>query len=259
MAQDPNDPKKKPPPQILGVVNSSANLYEDSVVTIDPRSAEKLRSLAPEVSQGLWRERAYVPRAIMPKDAILSGMREALAEVLATFTEMWHLRAELKSRWLPFVQQALEQAGGDGLDVHLRRLLGKTGKPAKNAFWADLIAGYARLNATPTAQDFQAEAEGLIDRVDLALSSPPSDISLKVLEEELEGRLDLPEVISMLTASNEELGTRLASVRESLETIRSELRAGGTGGQPTSLLWNFTRVKAERILLESERRRRGLT
>lgn len=256
----PDDPSgKKKPAVSLQPKNVRADLYTDSVVTIDPNAQERLKEVAPEVSQGAWRERAFVPRGFMAKEEILSGMRSALEDAATAPGEVDQVRAFLKARWLPFLRQTVEQAGGDGLDGLLWQILGRPKKVAKEPLVKDLIALYVGLNRAATPNAMREEGAKVVERIAQALAQPnPPRISLKALEEELEGRLNVDEVLSIFTSSDDELSARLASVRMTLETLRNELRAGGTGGQPTSLLWNFTRIKAERIVVEAERRRRGL-
>jgi hypothetical protein len=186
-------------------------------------------------------------------------MRRALDDALSAPGELDQVRSFLKTNWLALVRNAVEQAAGDGMDVQLYVLLGRPKKVAKDPFLAELLAAYQALNRVTKREDLLTEGLKVIERISQAVSEPSAPrISLKALESELEGRLNVDEILSILTSSNDELNTRLAGVRMALETIRNELRAGGTGGQPTSLLWNFTRIKAERIVIEAERRRRGL-
>ncbi len=258
-SQGPDDPAGKKPAPVLIPKNAQADLYSDSVITIDPQAAERLRQVAPEVSQGAWRERAFIPRGFMSREEIVGGMRRALDDALSAPGELDQVRSFLKTNWLALVRNAVEQAAGDGMDVQLYVLLGRPKKVAKDPFLAELLAAYQALNRVTKREDLLTEGLKVIERISQAVSEPSAPrISLKALESELEGRLNVDEILSILTSSNDELNTRLAGVRMALETIRNELRAGGTGGQPTSLLWNFTRIKAERIVIEAERRRRGL-
>src|SRR4051812_6999968 len=54
--------------------------FEDSQVHTDvkKRILAQKRQTAPEVSQGPWRERAFVPRGTLPREDILSGVENAL-------------------------------------------------------------------------------------------------------------------------------------------------------------------------------------
>jgi hypothetical protein len=259
-SKGPDDPAGKPPAPVLVPKNVQADLYTDSVVTIDPTAAARLREVAPEVSQGAWRERAFTPRGFMTKEEIVSGMRSELDTATASPGDLDQVRGFLKTHWLPLFRQAVEQAGGDGMDAHLYALFGRPKRVAKDPLLADLITAYSALNVATSREDLVTAGFKVIERISRALSEPqPPRISLKALESELEGRLNVDEILDILTSSDAELNARLTKVRLTLETIRNELRAGGTGGQPTSLLWNFTRIKAERIVIESERRRRGLS
>lgn len=265
--KDPQDPKtgsQGSPPR-------RSDLYTDSVITLDPRIRERMREAAPEVSQGNWRERAFRPRGTLSREEILQGLRQGLELVSALKESVAQLCTALKAEWLPYLRQAVEQAGGDGLDGVLRPLLKgavpprkpnprvatSTG-PGQDPFVPTLLVSFERLNQTETPEALFTEAEKVIALVDVMIGRPDRrKLSLKILERELEGRLAVDEVLAVLGASTAELADRLTHVQATIDRLREEIRAGPPGAQPTGLLWNFTRFKAERILIEAEQKRRG--
>ncbi len=240
-----------------------ADLYQDSQIQIDPTLKSKLQKAAPEVSQGNWRERAGTPRATLSTEEISSGLRSALRLALvsspAPMAAPDEVRREVKQNWLPFVRQAVEQVGGDGVDAVVWGLLGKKSAPAARVpFLAELTRGYLAMNAAETVDAFMGEAGKLQSAIERALTAekrPP--LSLKALDKDLEGRLELDEVLNLLFSTSDELAARLSEVKSSLENLRLELRTH-MGMQPNALLWNFSRLKAERVMIEGEQRRRGV-
>lgn len=265
--KDPQDPKtgsQGSPPR-------RSDLYTDSVITLDPRIRERMKEAAPEVSQGNWRERAFRPRGTLSREEILEGLRQGIELVRSLKEPVTQLCTALKAEWMPYLRQAVEQAGGDGLDSTLRpmlkgavparkpnpRVATSTG-PGQDPFVPTLLVSFERLNQTETPEALFAEAEKVVALVDVMMGRPDRrKLSFKILERELEGRLALDEVLAVLGCSNQELAARLAHVQGTIDRLREEIRTGAPGAQPTGLLWNFTRFKAERILIEAERKRRG--
>lgn len=238
-----------------------ADLYQDSQIQIDPALRAKLREAAPEVSQGAWRERAFTPRSTLSPEDVRQGLKAALKTVLLGSplgsTPAEDARRDLKLAWLPLIRQAVEQAGGDGLNTHLFGILGKKGPLAKQGFFADLLDGYRQMNAATSVDALLAEAGKVQSVVERALAADkPTRMSFKAMEKELEGRLDLDELLALLFSSDEELALRLVEVKSSLDNLRAELKAF-MGVQPNALLWNFSRLKVERLLIEGEQRRRA--
>jgi len=240
-----------------------ADLYQDSQIQIDPALKSKLQKAAPEVSQGAWRERAGTPRATLSLEEISAGLRSVLRLALlgspSPQSDPDEVRRELKQQWLPFVRQAVEQVGGDGVDVLVWGLMGKKKVPTtpRIPFLGELFAGYAAMNAAETVDAFMAEAGKLQSAIERALSAEQRPgLSFKALEKDLEGRLELDELLALMFSTSDELESRLVEVKSSLENLRTELRSH-MGMQPNALLWNFSRLKAERVIIEGEQRRRG--
>jgi AcrR family transcriptional regulator len=77
---------------------------------------------APVVSQGAWRERAFIPRGVMARDAMLQALRDELAKVLEVGGNPARLVEPLLEAWLPVLPLGVEQAGGDSLDAWLAPL-----------------------------------------------------------------------------------------------------------------------------------------
>lgn len=238
-----------------------SDLYQDSQIQIDPGLKARLRTAAPEVSQGAWRERAFQPRSTLSAEEIAQGLKAALKAALvgspSPTASPDEARREVKAAWLPYVRQAVEQAGGDGIDALIGAVTGKRHLQAKVPFVGELLRGYQAMNAAGTMDDFLGEAGKVQSVVDRALGSEkPAKLSFKGLEKELEGRLDLDEMLVLLSSTDEELAARLVEVKSSLDNLRNELKAS-LGAQPNALLWNFSRLKAERLIIEGEQRRRS--
>jgi len=240
------------------------DLYQDSQIQIDPRLRARMQDAAHEVSQGPWRERAFAPRAVMPPEEIVAGLRNELKMALVSSPlgggdAVGTARQQVKAGWLPFVRQAIEQAGGDGLDGLLRALLGRPGPKVNDPLVADVFAGYAAMNEAATVDAFMQEAGKVQSLIEQALAQPaPKKLSFRALEKDLEGRLDLDAVLVLFFSTGEELALRLADVHQSIDNLRKQLRES-MGAQPNASLWNFSRLKAEHILIEAEQKRRGKT
>lgn len=239
-----------------------ADLYQDSQIQIDPALKAKLQRAAPEVSQGAWRERAGAPRSTLSGEEILGGMRHVLKLALVSspspMSSPDEVRREVKLHWLPFIRQAVEQLGGDGIDGFVWSVMAKKGAPsAKNPFLQELARGYAAMNAADTVDAFMSEAGKVQSNIERALQEPKrAALSFKALDKDLEGRLELDELLGLLFSTDDELNARLSEVKSSLENLRQELRTF-MGVQPNALLWNFSRLKAERLIIEGEQRRRS--
>lgn len=241
----------------LKPLNKHADIFADSVVTLDPAAKTKLRqAAAPEVSQGAWRERAYAAREQLTTEDIGAGMRKVLGVVTSWNEPAERMRLSLKTEWMPFFRQVVEQTAGDQLDLALLKRLGRP-RPGATEVLDGLLAMYARLNACDSREALETEAAQIIDAfLEHLRSAAKKPVSLKAIERELEGRLDLDEVLAILTFDAEQLRSRLQHVNETIDKMRQEIRLFPAGGQPTGVLWNFTRFKAERLLLESEQKSR---
>ncbi len=63
-------------------------------------------------------------------------------------------------------------------------------------------------------------------------------------------------LLSILFSNDEEVAKRLSEVDRTLENLRHQLK-GMPGHHPDGLMWNFSRLKVEKRVLEAEVRRRA--
>lgn len=240
------------------------DLFEDSrvesAVVLDPRSTTQGRysavRAAPEVSQGPWRERAFIPRGVVPKEQILEGIEQALQIAAIQKGSLDRVRIALRAELMPNLRQAVEQAGGDGLDGWLSRLLDPPGKAARDPLLQTLAAQMGRFGRADTSEALLAEVRALAQTVKKALFNPAAKkLSLEQLEDELEGRLEVDTLLGILFALDPELEKQREQVARTLESLRMQLR-GLPGSSPEGLMWNFTRLKVEQKVIEAEQKRR---
>lgn len=212
--------------------------------------------VAPEVSQGKWRERVFTPRAVMSNDEILKALEGSLRGLLASANHVRVAGEELRRVWLPVVRQALEQAGGDGLDVWLSSILTPPGKPGHDPLLPSLVADFARVRAAKDLSLLEEAAHQAIATIRRVLSfERPRKLSFKVLERELEGKLEVDELFAIAIADDAELTRRLKELGSTMESLRDQLQKR-PGKQPDGMFSNFVRLKAEVRVLDAELRRR---
>ncbi|MHB8872095.1 MAG: hypothetical protein ACYC8T_00265, partial [Myxococcaceae bacterium] len=167
-------------------------------------------------------------------------------------------RATLKSTWAPLLRQAVEQGGGDGLDAHLRAILKVSGRAGLDPLVNELYASMKRLNAARQMTVLALEAKSMVDAVARAVDPDTATrISLKVLERELEGRIDVDALLEILFSDDDELAERHDGVERTLDSLREQLRAM-PGSQPDGMFSNYARLKVEKRVIEGEQARRGL-
>ena len=77
------------------------------------------------------------------------------------------------------------------------------------------------------------------------------------MERELEGKVEIHELLKILFSDDEELIARLEEIGHTMETIRGQLKSM-PGAKPDGMYSNFTRLKAEARVLSAELSRRGL-
>lgn len=93
--------------------------------------------------------------------------------------------------------------------------------------------------------------------VDQALAVPrPRKLSFKVLERELEGKLQVDEVLVIAVAPSELLTTRLQQLNAAMGQLRERI-TDRAGLNPDGIYANFVRMKAEVRVLTAELTRRG--
>jgi hypothetical protein len=211
---------------------------------------------APEVSQGAWRERAFTPRGVMPKADVRAGLETALRHALSQANHPRVAWEELRQAWLPLLRQALEQAGGDGLDAWLERSLKGATRVATVPLFEQLSEGMTRLRAARELAGLEEDALKLIELVFRALDAPmPRRLSFKQMERELEGKLEVDELLQVRFGDDAELRRRLAELGSTMESLREQIKRL-PGKQPGGMYANFVRLKAEVRVLDAELRRR---
>ncbi len=211
---------------------------------------------APEVSQGAWRERAFIPRATMSRDEMLNalaGLVDASKGRVGSVAPVFEL---LRTQWLPVLRQAMEQAGGDGIDAWLLTVLKPPGKTATAPLLSDLIEAFSRMRKATAVDALLTHARTVVEAVDRA-TQKPKRVSFKQMERELEGKVEIHELLKILFSDDDELVSRLEEIGHTMETIRGQLKSM-PGSKPDGMYSNFTRLKAEARVLSAELVRRRL-
>ena len=244
-------PKKPSDETIRGLPEFARDDYQDSKAKMKALTAQA----APEVSQGAWRERAFVPRGVMPKDELLAGMDVQLTLAVGKGEPGATGAGPLLRTWLPYLRQAVEQAGGDGLDAWLLRVLKPPGRAATAPFWDALATAFAAVRAAPDPAALRAAGAALIELVRGALSEQRR-VSFKVLERELEGKLEVDELLALALATGDELGQRLQEIGSTMETLRAQVKSR-PGARPDGMYSNYARLKAELRVVDGELKRRA--
>lgn len=217
---------------------------------------KKIAEAAPEVSQGPWRERAYQARSVMDRQEINQTLLAALRTVLGNANHPRTAFDALKTAWFPALRQAVEQAGGDGIDVWIYGLFSPPVRVPKQPLFSDIAEALIRLRTARDLGMFEEEGLKIVDRIDTALSDPARvKISFKQMEKELEGKLEVDEVLAVRGSADDELSRRLHEIGGGMEKLRDEIR--GSGKQPSGIFANFVRLKYELKLLDLEMKRRS--
>lgn len=213
---------------------------------------------APEVSQGAWRERVFTPRAVLPREEVVAGLRASLRTALATANHPRVAFDAVRAAWLPLLRQALEQGGGDGIDSWLSILFAFPGKLAKQPLFEQLGVALAAMRAAKDLVAFETEASQVAERVDAALGTAPVKLSFKQMEKQLEGKLEVDELLVLRAGLDEDLKSRLAEIDRTMTQLRDQIRKM-PGKQPDGMYANFVRLKAELRVLDAELQRRAGT
>jgi hypothetical protein len=211
---------------------------------------------APSLSQGPWRERAFAPRGTMPREQVIAELSRALefAQSQRGNAKAW---LQLRADWLPLLRQAVEQAGGDGIDGMLSSMLGKAPKAPRDPFVGELVTQMAKLNRARDPAVLMVESKKALDVVRKALANPSAHkVSLKWLEEELEGRIEVDTLLTILFAEDDDLQRRIDSVNRAIDQLREQFK-GMPGMHPDGMFSNFARLKVEKRVIEAEQKRRG--
>lgn len=217
----------------------------------------KHTKVALEVKPSTRGDKLYVPRNVMTAPEILAGIETqiTLARNAAAQNKRFDFIAEnFRTGVQPALRQAVEQAGGDGVDAWLRQTLRPPGPPAHTPL-VMALANTARAIRTATKADELLElAPQFLPTIREAFAEPQR-ASLKVAEKELEGHLDVGELLEVLFASDEELASREDELNKVIEDMRQVLKAV-TGGRADGSYGNWSRFKAKQRLLVAERKRR---
>jgi hypothetical protein len=211
---------------------------------------------APEVSQGAWRERAFTPRATMGRAEMLTALRLALEPSKVEGRTPRVVFDALRLEWLPVLRQAMEQAGGDGLDAWLLTALKPPGRVPTAPLLTEMVAAFGAMRQATELAGLLAQAQGVIEAVERATASNPRRVSFKQMERELEGKVEIHELLLILFSTGPELEARLEEITRTMETLRGQLKSM-PGAKPDGMYSNFARLKAEARVLTAELTRRS--
>lgn len=233
---------------------------EDSFVGTRPGTGSQkavTASAAPEASQGRWRERVFTPRGTMTGDEILDALEAALRQSVEGANHPRVAFEALRVGWRATLRQALEQAGGDGIDAWLLQLLKPPGRRAVDPLFDALAAAFARLRDARDLAGFEEEGLKAMEAVRRAVfSESKRKLSFKQLERDLEGKLEVDELLLVRLASEDELTRRLREIGNTMEHLRDQLKSR-PGQQPDGMFSNFVRLKTELRVLDAELKARA--
>lgn len=211
---------------------------------------------APEVSQGAWRERVFTPRAVMSREEVKAGLQSALRTALGTVNLPRVAMEKVRPAWLPLLRQALEQSGGDGIDAWLVGLFTPPYRGAKQPLFGDLSDALLRMRNAKDLAGFEEEALKTVEKVDAALANSPVKLSFKQTERQLEGKLEVDELLGIRSAAEDDLNRRLTEIGNTMSQLRDQIKKM-PGKQPDGMYANFVRLKAELKTLDAELKRRA--
>ena len=241
-------------PPVLSGAPSLRVPFVDLSVKVDV--ADPGADMAPEVRRR-WKERAFVARGVMPVADIVAGLDKGLRHARVDGGTVPQMRRALRLNWMPLLRQAVEQAAGDGVDGYLRGLIGPETKPSRVIFWRQLRQAWAAVMVAADMPALEGAAQGVRACVCAALerATPAERVTLKVLEKEFEGRVELDQVLHVALSDDAALTALKAETEAALEMLRREMK-GLPGQHPHGMQWNFARLRAEKRLLDAERAER---
>ncbi len=212
--------------------------------------------VAPELSQGAWRDRTFTPRRVMSADAIVGALRSALDEAMRGQKSVEAMYQQLKVAWLSTLRQAIEQAGDDGLNAWLMEILRGGPRRSKDELFENITLKMREIRVSESIDQLKTHAMELITLVDGSVHSPNRRaLSLKQLEKELEGKIDVHELLEIRLQNDTELGARLGDIEFAMERLRSQM-THSPGQTPQGMYASFTRLKAERRAIDAEMKHR---
>lgn len=219
---------------------------------------KKAAETAPEVSQGAWRERVFTPRAVMAREEVKLGLQSALRVALSSVNQPRVAMEKLRPAWLPLLRQALEQAGGDGIDTWLIALLTPPARDPRQPLFRELADALVRMRSAKDLAGFEEEALKTVELVDAALVNAPVKLSFKQTERQLEGKLEVDELLGIRGGADDDLSRRLIEIGNTMGQLRDQIKKM-PGRQPDGMYANFVRLKAELRVLDAELKRRAAT
>jgi hypothetical protein len=201
--------------------------------------------MAKEMSMGAWRERAFAPRVVMSAHEIVASLEQGRQRIRQHPGPTAVAVEVLRRDWAPVLRQALERAGGDGLDRWLSALLDVETASPRVPLFSSIVFGFDALRQCTDGALLDAQISDVIDLVRVAVAAPAAaKLSLKVAEHELEGKLDVEELLLVATATEPELTRRAEEVATALETLRRQIRSR-PGTQPGGMYASFARLSTE--------------
>ncbi len=228
-----------------------------SAVPRPSSSSSSLRAVAPEVSQGAWRDRVFQPRGVLSQAEVIQGLETGLRTVLGNANHTSVAFQDLRSTWLPFLRQTLEQNGGDGIDAWLLRVLKPPGRHAMDPLVDDLISALTRLRLAKDLAQFEEEALKSVEVVRRSFKhKEPRKLSFKQMELELEGKIEVDELLTIACSDDNELSHRFTEIGKTMEMLRDQF-VSRPGPKPDGIFANFTRLKAEMRVFDGELKRRA--
>jgi hypothetical protein len=250
---------KKPGDETIGGLPNFARA-EDSFIgksqVSGPQKAVTAEA-APEVSQGKWRERVFTPRGTMTKDEIVQSLETGLQQALGSANHQRVAFEAVRKVWLAPLRQALEQAGGDGMDAWLLVILKPPGRNAMDPLFNDLTVAVGHMRVSRDLAGLEESGIKTIEVVRRVLEfDKPRRLSFKQMERELEGKLEVDELLLVRLSSEDEITRRLREIGSTMEQLRDQLKSR-PGKQPDGMFSNFVRLKAELKVLDAELKRRS--
>lgn len=212
--------------------------------------------VAPEVNQGAWRERVFTPRAVLSREEVKEGLLGELRAALSTVGHLPTISENVRKAWLPLLRQAIEQAGGDGIDAWLRTLFSPPGRTAKQPLFGQVSDSLRRMDAAVDRTSLEQEANRCVKLVDAALSAAPVKLSFKQMERQLEGKLEVDELLGIHAGAQADLNRRFSEIGHAMGQLRDQIRTR-PGKQPDGMYTNFVRLKVELSVIDAELKRRA--